>query len=100
MIIPLSHNNDDPEAKHEARGPIREGLGYSSLSSQCKTTELFFAYCMSFSAPEIPGFKDDHLSGEGSDGNRTGHDDAVAFSQQKADKASRKKPSRPRDNMK
>ena len=49
---------------------------------------------------ELLGFKNNYLSGEGSDGNRSGHDDVAALSQQKVDKASRKKPSRPRENKK
>ena len=46
---------------------------------------------------ELPGFKDNYLSGEGSDGNRSDHDGVVALSQQEADKASRKKSSRPKE---
>ena len=49
---------------------------------------------------ELTGFKDNHVSGEWSDGNRSGHDDAVALGQHEADKASRKKPYRSRDASK
>ena len=42
--------------------------------------------------------KDNYLLGDGSNGDRSGHHDAVAVSQQEAEKASRKKPSWPRDN--
>ena len=44
--------------------------------------------------------KNNYLSNEGCDGSRSGDDDVVAFSQQEADKASRKKSSRPRNNKK
>ena len=37
---------------------------------------------------DLPGY---YPSGEGSDGNRSGHDDAVALSQEKSEKASRKR---------
>ena len=49
---------------------------------------------------ELPDFKDSYLSVEGSDDSRSGHDDIVSLSQQEVDKASREKPSRPRENMK
>ena len=43
---------------------------------------------------ELPGFKGGYLSGEGSDCNRSDHDNVVSLTQQEADKASREKPSR------
>ena len=49
---------------------------------------------------ELPGFKDNYLSGEGTDDSRSGHDDVVSLSQHEVDKASREKPSWPRENMK
>ena len=94
--------NDDSEAKREARGPIREGLSRRSWPSSCKAAALLMV-SISFSASgesqaskvtRLPGFNENCLSGEGSDNNRNDHDNAVAVSQQEADKASRKKPSR------
>ena len=41
---------------------------------------------------ELPGFKDNYISGRGSGGNRRGHYNVLALDQQEVDKPSRKKP--------
>ena len=77
------------------------------LAAACDTLiarQWNFTLSMSFSTAgesqtckvtEPPGFKGNFFLGEGSDGNRSGHDDIVALSQQGVDKVSRKNPSRP-----
>ena len=49
---------------------------------------------------ELPGFKGSYVSGEPSDCDRNDHDDVVALSQEKVDKASREKHLRPMDRTK
>ena len=83
-----------------------------ALAAACDiliATQWNFTSSMSFSTAgksqtckvtKPPGFKGNYFLGEGSDGNRSGHEDVVALRQQKVNKVLRKKPSRPRDNNK
>ena len=87
-------------SSEKALAAARDILSVRRRSVSSSMSFSAFGESQASKVTELPGFKDNHLSGEGSDGNRNSHDDAVTLSKQEADKASTKDPSCRRENKK